>query len=660
MATKKKTAKPRRTLDARRDTLDFRDRMYQSSLVEVPTHIALESYQAYQVPILDQGLEGACTGFGLATVANYLLRRRQVTPDPVQVSPRMFYSMARRYDEWPGEDYSGSSARGAMKGWHKHGVCAEAVWPYKGGRGGAQGMTHKRVEDALQRPLGAYLRVNHKDLVAMHAALAEVGVLFATSMVHEGWDNVGADGLIPPSEAEDGGHAFAIVAYDEEGFWIQNSWGPDWGRQGFGRIAYDDWLRHATDVWVARLGAPVRLAQTGTAGAGQRAAPAGATKLSHAELRPHVISVGNGGRLKPGGEYGLSEDELSQLIGSELRQTLAGWARPRLLLYAHGGLVDEASALQRLAEVRPALLEAQVYPLAFIWHTDYWTTVSNILQDAVRRRRPEGAFDASKDFLLDRLDDLLEPVARGLTGKAAWDEMKENALAASSPGGAAQLVAQQLLALAKALPGLEIHLVGHSAGSIFLAPMVELLSGGRAGRPIETCSLWAPACTMELFKSAYLPALKSQRLRSLALYALDDKTEQADNCARIYNKSLLYLVSNAFEAQQRIPGFRSGTPLLGMQRFIEADADLKALFKSKAHQLIYAPDPGPAPRSDATHHGDFDDDEATVQSTFARILAGGAAAKSGKRMAAPLPEIRFGHSKAAMRELRLRLESKSR
>ena len=42
----------------------------------------------------------------------------------------MLYDMAKRYDEWPGETlHEGSSARGAMKGWHKHGVCAEASWP---------------------------------------------------------------------------------------------------------------------------------------------------------------------------------------------------------------------------------------------------------------------------------------------------------------------------------------------------------------------------------------------------------------------------------------------------------------------------------------------------------------------------------------------------
>lgn len=58
------------------------------------------------------------------------MRQRKVVPDVTPVSPRMFYEMARRYDEWPGENYSGSSARGAMKGWHKHGVCEEKLWPY--------------------------------------------------------------------------------------------------------------------------------------------------------------------------------------------------------------------------------------------------------------------------------------------------------------------------------------------------------------------------------------------------------------------------------------------------------------------------------------------------------------------------------------------------
>src|SRR5512145_2366361 len=113
-----------RTLDARPDTLDFRDRMFEPTLIEVPVRRPLQEYRKRAVPILDQGTEGACTGFGLATVVDYLLRTRTHKPDKKQVSPWMLYYLAKRYDEWQGVNYEGSSARGAMKGWQKHGACA--------------------------------------------------------------------------------------------------------------------------------------------------------------------------------------------------------------------------------------------------------------------------------------------------------------------------------------------------------------------------------------------------------------------------------------------------------------------------------------------------------------------------------------------------------
>lgn len=34
----------------------------------------------------------------------------------------------------------------------------------------------------------------------------------------------------------------------------------------------------------------------------------------------------------------------------------------------------------------------------------------------------------------------------------------------------------------------------------------------------------------------------------LPLYTLTDAAEQDDHCAHVYNKSLLYLVSNAFDS----------------------------------------------------------------------------------------------------------------
>ena len=63
------------------------------------------------------------------------------------------------------------------------------------------------------------------------------------------------------------------------------------------------------------------------------------------------------------------------------------------MLYAHGGLTAEDSAIQKVADLRPTLLEAGVHPICFIWRTDLWTTIGNILQDSITHRRPEGFLD---------------------------------------------------------------------------------------------------------------------------------------------------------------------------------------------------------------------------------------------------------------------------
>jgi hypothetical protein len=84
-------------------------------------------------------------------------------------------------------------------------------------------------------------------------------------------------------------------------------------------------------------------------------------------------------------------------------------------------------------------------------------------------------------------------------------------------------------------------------------------------------------------------------------------------------------VSNAFEKKQRNPfsGSRYSTPILGIQRCIQDDPELKALFSSATTELILAPNsvgPGSNRHSTCSSHGAFDDDLATVESTLARIL----------------------------------------
>lgn len=630
----KTNSKTIRRLDARPDPLDFRDRMYEATLVEVPPRRPLDLYRKIKVPILNQGAEGACTGFGLATVINYLLclhGKGSFRP----VSPRMLYDMAKRYDEWPGETYEGSSARGAMKGWHKHGVCAERVWPQKAETDSQ--LTADRSADALTRPLGAYYRVNHRDLICMHSALTEVGVLYASSEVHEGWNEVGADGEIPLKNKIIGGHAFAIVGYDERGFWMQNSWGRSWGKGGFGLIRYDDWLTNGSDIWVARLGVPVQ-SQTWRGTAALAWSPAGhPLGYTHDDLRPHIIGIGNNGLLRPTGNFGSTPESVAEIFHTYIPEITAGWKKRRILLFAHGGLVGEESAIQRLAENRESLLKAQVYPISFIWKSDYWTTLTNILRDALSRRTVGGILDGAKDFMLDRLDDGLEPFARAFTGKSEWDEMKENALDATvGAEGGARLTLQHLAAFVAQDSTAEIHVLGHSAGAIFHAALIQLLTvagaiktgpltGGEGlGLKVKTCTLWAPACTMELFQQTYRPAILSKAIEDFAIFGLKDQVEQDDNCANIYNKSLLYLVSNAFENRVHIPLIQpDGEPILGMAKFVDRDKAIAALFKNGNAEWIPSPNDEPLGSrraSTARHHGDFDDDRATLRATLARIV----------------------------------------
>jgi pimeloyl-ACP methyl ester carboxylesterase len=193
--------------------------------------------------------------------------------------------------------------------------------------------------------------------------------------------------------------------------------------------------------------------------------------------------------------------------------------------------------------------------------------------------------------------------------------MKENAtLTAGRNTGAAQMASAHLVALMKAGKIDEIHLAGHSAGAILLAHLAKFLASKQL--KIKSVSLWAPACTMELFDDFYRPLIQSGDIEAFDLYTLDDATERDDDCANIYHKSLLYLVSGAFEQQARIPLRNpNGTPLLGLAR--DAAGIPKSFWTSKRRWIVAPGDAG----SKARHHGDFDNDEATLLTALKRITS---------------------------------------
>lgn len=140
---------------------------------------------------------------------------------------------------------------------------------------------------------------------------------------------------------------------------------------------------------------------------------------------------------------------------------------------------------------------------------------------------------------------------------------------------------------------------------------------------VATCKLWPPACTAQLFKQTYLPAIEAGKVGRFGLFTLTDKAEQDCTCAYLYNKTLLHLVSHAFEVTARIPLIQPNREgKFGMSKFVDKDADLQALFKKARADWITPPNNEPLgsrSASTARHHGDNDND--TVQATLARISA---------------------------------------
>jgi len=649
MATKTKkpaaaNAAPTPKLDARPDRLDLRDLVYRAPLRSLPARWPLDADLKKLLPayvksgrILNQGNEGACTGFGLACVTNYLywLRhldlpaRSRKLPDPV--SPRMFYELAKLYDEWPGQDYEGSSCRGALKGWHKHGVCSSALWPYPldaNGGGVFQRPLPGWDEDATRRPVGVYYRVDKKSVVDMQSAIYEIGAVYVSADVHDGWGlnetpmPASHDKLprIARMTSKTGGHAFALVGFNERGFVVQNSWGTGWGASGFAVLPYEDWVTNGTDAWAVALGVPQDLSdmlsrQPLPAKSGKAAAPAvggfrvmagrglsdvAATlcvgdnpqddpwpvnhPFEHKPYQPlrtdeaytHTLVSGNDGQLMST-DFTRARDDRVGLARELVVERPLGWFKAskaktvKLALYAHGGLNSEISSVQRIRVLAPYFLANGIYPLFFTWKTGPGETLMDMVEDLAHRvidgDRSEGWLDRLREAVAEAKDRAIEAVGRQFA-RGIWSEMRENAAGGATADHVLDLTARLLRelrdALAKRGQTLEVHLVGHSAGSILLGHLLSRL-GGPDGVQTASCELYAAACSSGFAVQHYGAAQQAGvlSLKALRLHVLTDSNERADGLPNaehdIYGKSLLYLVSRALDDVRK-------QPLLGMER----------------------------------------------------------------------------------------------
>ncbi len=581
-------------VNARPDIPDIRDWPYKPALIQLKSQIKPPT----GLTILDQGQEGACTGFGLAAVVNYL---NQCRKRPVDASARMLYEMAKVYDEWEGEDYSGSSLRGAIKGFYNTGVCSDDEWPYVVNNPG--NLTMERAKAARENTIGAYYRIKHR-VSDFHAALNEVEVIYVSADVHEGWQaSEITQGVIPFKRVGIGGHAFAVVGYNEKGFWVQNSWGRGWGNKGVALWTYEDWLENIKDAWVLRLALPTPQiwhqppsATEGTVSTAEARQP-----IVRTEIAGHFVHLDDGDFHTKGKYWSNSEDvkETAKLVaGNE-------WYE-HLLFYAHGGLNTIDASAKRIRSMKNVFMDNKIYPFHFM----YDTGIMEELKDVIFRKRDKSvdrvsAFSDASDWLLEKLT--------RVPGRALWREMKRGGKSPfSNLNNGGSQVLQHFNSALSGRDSFGIHLAGHSTGAILCAYLLGRLNKESNVPRISTVSLLAPAGTVNLFEKQYVPLLQAAEsnfgIDKMTVYNLSDKLERDDNVGKVYRKSLLYLVSRAFEEEKK-------EEILGMQRFSK---DLDPLARL---EFVYSKGPnGDEPRSHSDSHGGFDNDVATMNELLCSVL----------------------------------------
>lgn len=167
-------------------------------------------------PVLDQGDSSECTVFAAASFLQCAPRQHAKGLGWSRFTFTEYYRQAQRTDEWPGEDYDGTSERAVQKVLQDAGYISEYLW--------------LADED-----------------IAREYLLTRGPLLFGTDWFDGMFTPSAKGNYIEPTGSLAGGHEVCLHWYYPkthykypDSYQIINSWGESWGDRGLCRIKAAD------------------------------------------------------------------------------------------------------------------------------------------------------------------------------------------------------------------------------------------------------------------------------------------------------------------------------------------------------------------------------------------------------------------------------------
>jgi C1A family cysteine protease len=219
---------------------DVRDFNYIVKASRVVTNTQLPpivDLRSHLPMIRNQGNEGACAAFSAACMKEYQER--------VSVGYSSFLSPWYVYLQREDPNEEGMYLRDVMKILHKKGICTEKQCKYKSIRSFTD-ISADAEKEAANFRIASYAQIS--TLQDLKRALYFHGPCLIAFPVYSNSTTFWRKSS--PTQASDGGHAVAVVGYDDnrKAFLLRNSWGILWGNLGYTWYPYEDWGSH-WEVW---------------------------------------------------------------------------------------------------------------------------------------------------------------------------------------------------------------------------------------------------------------------------------------------------------------------------------------------------------------------------------------------------------------------------